>query len=130
MSWTFESSTGTLFDPSGKLAATGYAGGDKGLHKEGINNPQLQNVHDIGPLPEGIYTMGDPVEGSHLGPLAIPLTPDPNNQMFGRSSFFIHGDRIGAEGTASDGCIILAHDIRTLLSQSDDRQMQVIAVRS
>jgi hypothetical protein len=126
--FTFESSTGKLFDPNQTHIASGYAGGDKGLHKEGINNPKFQSVHDIGPLPEGIYTMGTPIEGSHLGPLAIPLTPDHNNQMFGRSSFFIHGDHIGAPGTASDGCMIFAHNIRTLLSQSQDRQIQVIAV--
>jgi hypothetical protein len=124
----FESSTGRLFDLNQKFIATGYAGGNKGQNREGINNPKLQNVHNIGPLPEGIYTMGDPVEGSHLGPLAIPLTPDSNNQMFGRSDFYVHGDHIGAPGTASDGCMIFAHDIRTLLSQSDDKQIQVIAV--
>jgi type VI secretion system (T6SS) effector TldE1-like protein len=127
--FTYESSTGRLFDPNQTFMASGYAGGDKGLHKEGINNPAYEQVHNVGPLPQGLYTMGIPVEGSHLGPLAIPLIPDPNNQMFGRSDFFVHGDHIGAPGTASDGCMIFAHDIRTLLSKSDERQIQVIAVR-
>lgn len=125
----FESSTGKLFDTDGGLIETGYSGGNKGQNKEGINNPEMQNLHDIGPLPEGIYTRGTPVEGTHLGPLAIPLTPDSTNTMYGRSGFYIHGDVIGAPGTASDGCIIMSHATRTLLAASQFRQLVVAATR-
>lgn len=124
--WTFDNHTGALLNPAGTLIETGYAGGDKGACKYGMNNPAYQYTKDIGPLPVGLYSMGDAVEGTHLGPLAIPLTPDPSNDMRGRGDFYIHGDHIGAPGTASDGCIILSHATRTLLSESDDRSLQVV----
>jgi len=126
MSWTFEQKSGTLFSPDGCSVEVGYAGGARGEHPEGINAPAYQYTPDIGPLPTGLYTMGDAVEGSHLGPLAIPLTPDPSNEMGGRSGFFVHGDKIGAPGCASDGCIILSHATRLLLMASTDRQISVI----
>ncbi len=124
--WTFQNGTGRLYSPVQVLIETGYAGGDKGLHKEGINNPAYQYTKDIGPLPVGWYTIGTPVEGTHLGPLAIPLTPDPANDMRGRADFFVHGDHIGAPGTASDGCIIMSHATRQLINQSNDKRLHVI----
>ena len=36
-------------------------------------------------LPQGTYTIGAPVEKTHLGPCAMPLMPAPSNKMFGRS---------------------------------------------
>jgi len=124
--WIFENGTGRLLDPTGAFVEKGYAGGDKGQRPDGVNNPAYQYTPDVGPLPVGLYTMGTPVEGSLLGILAIPLTPDPSNDMRGRGGFYCHGDHIGAPGTASDGCIIMSHSTRLLLSQSADRQIQVI----
>jgi hypothetical protein len=124
--WTFENSTGKLLDPSSAHIETGYAGGDHGVHPEGRNNPVYQYTKDIGPLPIGMYTFGEPVEGTHLGPLAIPLQPDPSNDMRGRGDFYIHGDHIGAPGCASDGCIIMSRVTRQLLIDSADKQLQVI----
>jgi hypothetical protein len=124
--WTFNNNTGELLDPTSQHVERGYAGGDKGLHKEGINNQSMQFVKDVGPLPVGTYTMGVAVQGSHLGPDAIPLTPDPDNDMRGRGDFFIHGDHIGAPGCASNGCIIMSRATRRLLIASEDRQLSVI----
>lgn len=126
--YTFNNRTGELLNPSSAHVETGYAGGDHGVHPEGRNNPAYQYTKDIGPLPIGMYTFGEPVEGTHLGPLAIPLIPDPSNDMRGRDDFYIHGDHIGAPGTASDGCIILSHTTRTLLSESDDKQLLVTSI--
>jgi Protein of unknown function (DUF2778) len=124
--WTFISSTGELLDPTDTHVETGYAGGDKGLRPEGRNNPAYQYTKDVGPLPVGLYVIGVSVEGSHLGPLALPLLPDPANNMGGRGDFFIHGDHIGAPGTASNGCIIMSHSTRQLIASSVDRDLQVI----
>ena len=124
--WTFCSSTGGLRDPLDNFVETGYAGGNCGKNPEGINNPAMCGVKDIGPLPLGLYMMGTPVEGTHLGPLAIPLTPDPSNVMGGRSDFYCHGDHIGKYRSASDGCIIMSHATRLLLIASTDKQIQVI----
>lgn len=124
--WIFDSSTGWLSNPDGDQIEQGYAGGDLGKNPEGINNKAYQYTRLIGPLPVGLYTMGDAVEGTHLGPLAIPLTPDPSNDMRGRAGFYCHADTIGHPRCASEGCIVMSHATRLLLSQSADLQIQVI----
>ncbi len=126
--WVYESSTGKLFDPTGNFVIKGYAGGDEGRHPEGINNPAMQCVKDIGPLPVGFYTFDTPVLQSHLGPYAIPLIPDAGNVMCGRGDFYCHGDTTPS-GNASEGCIILARNIRNMLWASPDHRIQVVAVK-
>lgn len=94
--------------------ATGYAGGNKGANPEGVNNPAMQNVPKVGPLPCGSYTLGAPMNSATTGPYSIPLIPDSANEMFSRSGFFIHGDLLGhvGEHAASEGCIIMPLAIR------------------
>jgi len=81
------------------LACTGYAG--QGV---GLNNPAAQNQQNVGPLPQGDYTVG--ARTRRRGPLTLPLTPDPGNTMYGRSGFLIHGDNPAQNNTASEGCIV------------------------
>lgn len=109
---TYSQSTGELRDATGKLLATGYAGGNCGHNPEGKNNPAMQDVRAVGPLPQGTYALGAPVAQSHLGPYAIPLIPDPANTMFWRGDFYLHGDSIQNPGNASEGCIILPRSVR------------------
>jgi hypothetical protein len=125
MTWTFEQSTGQMLDPAGAVVATGYAGGNCGKNPEGKNNPQMQFMRCVGPLPQGVYTMGTPVAQSHLGPFAIPLTPAPDNVMQGRGSFFIHGDTTPS-GNASEGCIIMPRAIRQAMWDSGDHVVTVV----
>lgn len=122
--WRYRQSTGEMFDPSGTRAAVGYAGGNCGKNPEGRNNPAMQNVKSIGPLPQGIYTFDEPILQSHLGPFAIPLIPDPANKMFGRSDFFCHGDTTPS-GNASEGCIIMPRAIRNAMWDSPEHQIEV-----
>ena len=126
MSWTFEQSTGKLYAPDGELMATGYAGGNCGENPEGINNPSLQNIRSVGPLPQGLYTHVEAVEGSKLGPFAIPLIPEPDNEMFGRGGFYMHGDNFKGNRSASEGCIIMPRAIRLSFYNSDDGQIKVV----
>ncbi|HEY3875198.1 MAG TPA: tlde1 domain-containing protein [Candidatus Kapabacteria bacterium] len=123
---TYEQSTGKLFR-DGTPLGTGYAGGFCGQRPDGVNNPALQFVHDVGPLCEGGYTLGEARDSAHLGPYAIPLVPEPSNNMGGRGGFFIHGDVIGKEGqcAASDGCIIMARSIRNELRAGE--QLTVVS---
>jgi type VI secretion system (T6SS) effector TldE1-like protein len=93
------------------VIGTGYAGGNCGKNPEGRNNPAMEGVRCVGPLPRGVYTIGAPVDHTHLGPCAMPLTPDPANDMMGRSAFFIHADTV-TFGDASEGCIVLGPTIR------------------
>lgn len=115
MSWTWKISSGTLLNQNNIPVAHGYAG-----HGEGLNNAAMTNVPDVGPLPTGTYTIGQPRDDHQVGVFAMPLLPDPSNEMFGRSAFFIHGDNPGLNHTASDGCIILGHPVREDISNSAD----------
>lgn len=125
MSWRYEQATGRLYRPDGTHAATGYAGGNCGKNPEGANNPDMQDVKSVGPLPKGVYTKGEVVLQSHLGPFAIPLVPHEDNQMFGRSGFFMHGDTTPS-GNASEGCIIQTRAVRKEFYASEDNEIEVI----
>ena len=125
MSWTFEQRTGKLYGPDGKLVWKGYAGGNEGKAPEGINNPDMQGVKGVGPLPVGTYTRGEVVLQSHLGPFAIPLIPDPGNDMLGRGGFYMHGDTTPS-GNASEGCIIMPRAVRESFYKSTE-PLEVVA---
>jgi hypothetical protein len=123
--WLFEQCTGKLRDPTGAIIAAGYAGGNCGKNPEGVNNPAMQAIKSVGPLPAGIYTMEEVLEQSHLGPFAIRLVPDAANVMCGRSGFFIHGDTTPS-GNASEGCIIMPRAVREAMWASADHRIAVL----
>jgi Protein of unknown function (DUF2778) len=122
--WTYFQRSGDLFR-DGTHFATGYSG-----HDAGKNNPDMQSVHDLGPLPVGIYRIGDSYDHPALGPLTMNLTPDPSNEMFGRSEFRIHGDSIKDPGTASHGCIVLPHEVRAYIAGHLDGDERLLEVKS
>lgn len=97
----------------GQLLGTGYSGrnfvSDAG-HINGRNEPALESVSNIGPIPRGNYTIGRAEFHSVLGPVAMPLSPDPDNKMYGRGDFWIHGDNVTHD--ASHGCIVLGPMVR------------------
>jgi hypothetical protein len=117
--WTYSQGTGKLFDPQGNHVATGYSG--KG---PGKNNCAMQHVRNVGPIPQGLYIIGKPYDSKKVGPYAIPLAPDPGNEMFGRSAFLIHGDN--RTHTASEGCIILPRRTRNAIVDSGEVLVKVI----
>jgi hypothetical protein len=120
--WTYQQSTGQLFR-DGSLVDTGYAGmGD------GVNNPDMEDVEMVGPLPRGYYTIGSlQANGRHMGPNVMFLKPDVGNEMHGRSAFYMHGDNGEGDRSASNGCIIMNRSTRLLVAQSGDNQLEVIA---
>lgn len=123
MTFRYRQATGEWFGPDGSLWATGWSG-----HTAGYNNPAQQSVHGVGPLPVGRYTIGDPLDPpDHLGPVAMPLTPDAGNEMFGRGSFFIHGESAAHPAMSSDGCIILPRDVRERICDEPDDGLEVVA---
>jgi hypothetical protein len=115
-----------MYAPDGTHVATCYAGGNEGQNLEGVNNHAMQNVKSIGPLPCGLYRIGDVIQQSHLGPFAIPLIPDAANEMFGRGGFFFHGDTKEMNQSASKGCIIGPRSVREEVYASPDDQIQVV----
>jgi type VI secretion system (T6SS) effector TldE1-like protein len=120
--WTFRQATGRI-EHDGELVATGYAG----MPPLGKNNPAMQNVRDIGPLPQGLYTIGDNRDDPKMGHFVMPLRPDPANRMFGRAGFYIHGDSAAHPGAASEGCIVTDLTTRMRIAASADRELTVVA---
>lgn len=120
--WIYVQKTGNLYNGNGLFIASGYAG-----HGEGVNNPALQNIHQEGPLPCGIYTIGAPYHNPKTGVYTMNLVPDPGNVMFGRSDFRIHGDNGKGNRSASEGCPVFPHEVRTKVWESGDHTLKVIA---
>lgn len=118
--WIYSQRLGELSHDD-ELVAYGYSGA--GEHK---NRPESQHLKQLGPLPQGIYTIGRPYDSKLRGPFCLPLTPDPKNQMFGRSAFLMHGDSKKAPGSASKGCIILARHVRERVWKSGDNTLKVV----
>lgn len=119
MTWTYYQESGKLAH-DGTDAALGYSGAG-----EGKNNPAMQEAHNVGPIPRGSYTINAPHDTVTHGPYVLPLTPDPENEMFGRAGFLMHGDSVVAPGTASEGCIIMPRNIREQVWASGDTRLTV-----
>lgn len=117
----YNQKTGEYTTELGHLIGVGYAG--KGAGK---NNPLMEHLKMIGPLPKGKYKIGQPYDSPHTGPFTLPLEPFPENEMYGRSDFKIHGDSIEKPGTASNGCIILPRQAREEINNSTDKILEVI----
>src|SRR5262249_34608 len=123
--------SGALLGPDGTEVGVGYSG-----QLPYRNNPSHTNVKGEGPIPVGLYTVsvivdanGQPCDhttssGSHLKAPVLRLTPYPTNEMFGRDDFLCHGDN--TTHTASDGCIIQAHDVRSEWASSADHELIVV----
>jgi len=126
MTWRYEQKTGRLLhyesdEATAERVAIGYSGAG-----DGKNNPDMQDVPNVGPLPKGIYTIEAPVDTKTHGPYVMWLVPDPANEMFGRSAFGIHGDSVVHPGTASEGCMIFARTIREKIWTSGDTKLEVV----
>ena len=120
--WTYSQSTGKLLDSDGNLVATGYSG-----FGPGRNNPTAQGIHNVGPIPQGLWVVGTMVDMQHFGPTVMRLTPAPGTNALGRDGFLIHGDSAIHPGYASHGCIILPGPARQKIGLSKDRALEVTA---
>lgn len=125
--WQWDQSTGTL-SRAGATVSRGYSGNGRGK-----NNPALQGMRGIGPVPAGDWRLTRVYNSASVGPFTIELhaldeTPsDDTHDKTGRSAFRIHGDSIRAPGTASRGCIILPRIVREQMWRSGDHLLRVIA---
>jgi hypothetical protein len=118
--WLFNSTNGHL-SRNGILVGVGYSGNGPGL-----NNPALDGAVDVGPIPRGAWIIGqffdDP---GGKGPVVARLSPADGTDDLGRTGFLIHGDNAAMNHTASEGCIILARDIREQIAASGDTDLEV-----
>lgn len=121
MTWTWSQSAGEL-RRAGKVIARGYAG-----HGPGVNDPDMQQVASVGPLPRGLYQMTElRLQSPSTGPYTIVLAPFPGVRTFGRSAFRIHGDNAQGNRSASHGCIILPRIAREQIWRSGDYVLEVV----
>lgn len=119
--WKYVQSSGAMIAPDGEILRVGYSG----RVPDGKNNPDLQHVRNVGPIPRGWWTMSAPANHPSKGPVVIRLVPDAATEVFGRSGFLIHGDN--ASGTASQGCIIIGGAAnRQRIWDSGDHRLQVV----
>jgi len=119
--WTYAQKTGDLL-LNGLRVGTGYSGFDNGK-----NNPSMQAVANLGPIPQGDWIIvGPPINTASHGPFVLRLEPANGTNLFGRSGFLMHGDSIETPGTASHGCIIMPRNIREQVWQSGDTALQVV----
>lgn len=125
--WEYSQSTGVMTRVDGVTGkrtdvAEGYAG--KG---EGLNNPEMQGVMDVGPIPQGKWSIGNPRDGGEKGPVVMDLLPKPGTDTHGRHSFLIHGDNRKCNYSASEGCIVLSpSDIRRQIGSSGMDELRVV----
>lgn len=104
----------------GIFLGTGYSGFGPGL-----NNPEMENVQNVGPIPRGKWHIErwDDHHGEK-GPQVAVLKPVGHN-AHGRSAFLIHGDNSDMNHTASHGCPIANRTIRNALRVSDETELEV-----
>jgi len=124
--WVYEIRSGKFYEDSGGLIAIGYSGGNKGENPGAVNNASLISVPFVGPIPPGIYDINAPRDDPHTGKYTLDLVADPDNQMYGREGFRIHGDNPRLNKSASEGCIILPRSIREQIWMSGDHTLRVL----
>lgn len=116
---SYDQKTGTI-EIDGASKGWGYSGFGVGL-----NNPNMESVPDIGPIPAGQWKI-DRWEDHHAekGPQVAVLSPV-GHTAHGRSGFLIHGDNVLVNHTASHGCIIANRAIRDELRASGETELLV-----
>src|SRR5262249_54011141 len=128
--WEYSQSSGQLThvhsDGTRELITDdGYSG-----HGDGLNNPDAQDQHDEGPIPQGegiIGTQQDNVTAArHKLPASMRLTPAEGTETYTRDGFLIHGDNSAGNQSASNGCIVLQKTYRDQIGQSGDTRLKVV----
>ncbi len=129
MPFSYTDNSGNLRH-NGAIIGRGYSG-----HGPGVNNPAMQRVVAVGPIPPDVYKIGKSYTDPHRGPMTMRLTPKDGHAGDAethRDGFLIHADAIHFPGkmVASEGCIILSAQLRLLISRAvdaGDDELTVIA---
>jgi Protein of unknown function (DUF2778) len=115
----------TIYNQSGFLTVGGVEFTAYSGHGEGLNNPALEAVHNIGPIPRGPWEVVEWLDNyENKGSCVARLAPV-GHDAHGRSGFLCHGDNPEQNHTASDGCIVAAHDARQAWRNSGDMNLTV-----
>lgn len=115
----------TTYNQRGLLTVGGVEFSAYSGHGIGLNNPEMENIQDVGPIPRGeweVIQWHDHYEDK--GPCVAQLSPV-EHDAHGRVGFLCHGDNSFGNHTASHGCIIAAHDARQVWRDSGDMTLTV-----
>lgn len=110
--WIYVQATGELFDyKTGEFVDRGYSG----RGPIGLNKTDAEHLKGIGPVPRGLYLIGQPRQSERTGRFVLDLTPL-GHKALGRSGFQIHGDNKTGDMSASQGCIVLQLKTRSTIA--------------
>lgn len=120
---TYRQSTGELSREDGSVVAVGWAGCGKGK-----NNPAMDDVRCVGPLPAGLYRVRARQDHPRLGKDVCALD-QVQGESHGRNDFWIHGPSLNPlkYGQESMGCIILKRPDRLKVLALNPAFLRVIA---
>lgn len=118
--WIYSQSSGRLWDYRGQHVASGYSG-----FEEGKNNPKLEALKNVGPIPRGMWVITGLYNSDSVGPFALKLEPCGHNALM-RDYFRMHGQSKSNWGRASKGCMIFPRSIRERVWNSGDKLLLVI----
>jgi len=129
LDWIYSQSTGQLYHLNSATDATVYVGTGFAGYGSGLNNPGAQSTPNVGPTPQGAWTIGPQQtnttsRGRDL-PGSMRLYPQPGTNTSGRSGFLIHGGNMSTM-SSSRGCIVLPPNVRNQIGNSGDRTLQVV----
>jgi len=120
--WVYNIRQGTMTSPDGEIEGHGYSG-----QPQYKNDPTAVAIKGEGPIPPNVYRMSAIFDGGKKGKYVCRLTPLISSLMFKRDGMMVHGDRIDAPGTASDGCIIQGRATRLSMSLSEDHILAAVS---
>lgn len=113
---SYSQTTGHL-TRAGELVGIGYSGAGPGR-----DNPAMEAVHNVGPIPKGLYSIGPAFDAPVQGPCVMRLTPVGHDAL-GRTGFMIHGDNPAHD--ASTGCVVMGPGARQSIVAHSDRTLEV-----
>jgi RHS repeat-associated protein len=122
---TYSQATGHLKCVDSKTGDVVADGNGYSGNGAGKNNPDLQDVPFVGPIPRGDYGIGGTWNSPNTGPISIVLVylgglePFPANRS--KDMMRIHGDSLKHPGNASQGCIVIDPDTRKKISKGCGR---------
>src|ERR1017187_3142261 len=120
--WEYQQTAHTILRPDGSvLTNQSYSG-----HGAGLNNPAMQNIPNVGPIPQGPYTLSPFFTHPLLGKLVARFMPKPGNTECGRSGCDLHGDNQYLNPRGMGGGGVVGEPYRLEISQSADTDWMVI----
>jgi uncharacterized protein RhaS with RHS repeats len=127
LDWEYHINSGQLwwFPPGGGAGEFVTDGGYSG-NGPGLNNPIYMTEPNVGPTPEGQYTIGPQRNSPNTGRGVMDLVPLPGTNALGRRDFQMHGDNRRGDNSASQGCIVFPPWVRDQIGGSGDNVLRVV----